>query len=189
MVGETAVKLLALLVCSGVALAQGTLAFSPQQVTAKHSRKVVLTLWNVDYASMNPSPISAVGVYMAAVSHGIGHMNINVANEILTTAAKHSPLVIGAEILGASSALTLIVAVIRNNGLINNASTMAKVQNGSAVGVAICAIGLPYLQKYEPVVPDPVIAAAMLGSQLSPGVSALFYSLPSQVGPFTVVIP
>jgi len=179
-----------ILVCAA-ALAAQTITFSPQQpATGKSAGR--LTLWAVDVAAPGKTAVASAQIYAIAAAHQVGHVDATLANAILTARAARSPLAIAVKIMGAGSALTAAGSVIKNQGLVTN-GIGAQIQNAALVAAGVSAIALPYLQKDQPVVPNPAIAAELLASELKLGAggsgSALFYSLPSAVGAFVDKLP
>jgi hypothetical protein len=182
-------RLAILWAAAALSLAAQTIAFSPQQVSAKGGQ---LTLWAVDVSAPGQASVPAAQIYAVAASHGVGHVDATLAQTILSTAAGRSPLAIGVKFLGAASALAAVATVVKNQGVVSS-TTSSRIQNGAMVGAGVAAILLPYLQKEVPATPDPAIAAELLAGELKLGAngagSALFYSLPSQVQAFMEKLP
>lgn len=154
-----------------------TATFSPQSSANN------LVIWNVDVYAPGKVSVPAAQIYAIAANHKIGHVSAINAEAILSTKAKSSAPAIITQILGGGSALTAVGSLIKSQGVPNptTASQIALI-SGSVAGV--CAIVLPYFQKAAPTgVPDPSVAASLLGDELKLGMngsgSALFYSLNS----------
>lgn len=166
--------------------AAGTVTFSPQQSGSG------LMLWAVDIQAPGRASIPAAQIYALAAAHGVGHVDANLANTILTTKASSSVLAIGVKILGAGSALAAVASVVKNGGVVST-TTASKIQNGAIVGAGVAAIALPYLEREQAATPNPVIAAQILTTELKLGASglgsALFYSTPVNVGAFVEKLP
>jgi hypothetical protein len=162
----------------------GTVTFSPQQVSGKSAK---LTLWSVDAMEIGRVSVPAAQIYSLAAAHKVGHVDLS----LVTNMQAHSPWSIAVQVLGIGSGATSLGTMIKDGGFVSD-GTAAKVQNVSGAVAVACAIALPYVQKAQAAfAPNPAITARILTGDLvlvNGSGSALFYSLPSNVGPFTEVL-